>query len=654
MSRITDLQNFLKGVGKIGSCSCRISQRDLNNIFEHAHIKPVAHQAIKIILDSQNQNEATRQKKGISYSQVVENLPMVMEGIQIYSSAVLGLPSVTSKIKKYTTTENIQLSGVEIDGGKFILKVNPDVTALDLLDVDLTNEELLRKKIFNKVENFENPDFGNNVETIVNISEAKTNLNETIASKQISVVKGQTKNPLKLSSSARERSVPSTRMSRVASFASLGVGLGLGVVAEGARRAVGVSKGTSTGAKLDGSLILNEANAERIVATLCRVRGAALKMGQILSIQDGAVIGPELQRIFDRVRESADFMPEWQLERVMLAELGQDWREKFREFQVQPFAAASIGQVHHAVLHDGSEVAVKVQYPGVAKSIDSDIRNLMSLISVMAILPEGLFIDNIAKHMKVELGQECDYLREAECGETMGTLLAQYPEYYVPTVHKQLCSTQVLTTQYITGLTIDNCVSLPQVTRNYIAESILKLVFRELFLHRYMQTDPNWANFLYNPQTNKIGLLDFGATREFRPEFVNTYFKIIDCAAAKDRDGVLNFSRQLGFLTGYESQVMNDAHVDSVMLLAVPFHENGPYNFGNQTITHEIQDLSAVMLKERLCPPPPEVYSLHRKLSGLFLLAGKLDSQFNCFVIWQEIRDKFRPFYVDSTVSSTS
>jgi len=110
------------------------------------------------------------------------------------------------------------------------------------------------------------------------------------------------------------------------------------------------------------------------------------------------------------------------------------------------------GQVHHAVLHDGSEVAVKVQYPGVAKSIDSDIRNLMSLISVMAILPEGLFIDNIAKHMKVELGQECDYLREAGCGEIMGSLLAQYTEYCVPTVHKQLCSTQVLTTQYITGI----------------------------------------------------------------------------------------------------------------------------------------------------------------------------------------------------------
>jgi len=446
MSRIIDLQKFLKGIGKIGSCSCRITQRDLNIMFDNAYIKPVAQQAMKIILDSQKPSKG-RQNKGTSYSQAVENLPLVLEGIQIYASAVIGLPSMDSRFSRNSKTENLDIDSVENGGKQFVFKFDPDVTALDLLDVDLTNEELLRRKIFQKieVETVEKQVLSNNVVELVNLSESKP-INEK------NYVEGEFKKPLRISSSAKERSVPSTRISRVLSFASLGVGLGFGVVAEGARRAVGVSKVTSSGAKLDGSLILNEANAERIVATLCRVRGAALKMGQILSIQDGAVIGPELQKIFDRVRESADFMPEWQLEKVMIAELGPGWKDKFRNFQVQPFAAASIGQVHHAVLHDGSEVAVKVQYPGVAKSIDSDIRNLMSLISVMAILPEGLFIDNIAKHMKVELGQECDYLREAGCGEIMGSLLAQYTEYCVPTVHKQLCSTQVLTTQYITGI----------------------------------------------------------------------------------------------------------------------------------------------------------------------------------------------------------
>ena len=113
--------------------------------------------------------------------------------------------------------------------------------------------------------------------------------------------------------------------------------------------------------------------------------------------------------------------------------------------------------------------------------------------------------------------------------------------------------------------------------------------FRELFLHRYMQTDPNWANFLFNPETNKIGLLDFGATREFGVDFVNTYFKIIDAAARKDRESVLKWSREIGFLTGSESKAMNEAHVNSVMLLAVPFHNDAIFDFGKQTITQEIQ-----------------------------------------------------------------
>ena len=627
MSRLTDLQAVLRGLGKIGSCSCQTNVRDFKNLYENTYIKPVVQQAVKIVLNikdpvqearnkSQVKTESVRERsKGLSLKKTVDNLPLVLEGMGIFANVIMkGNAGVNSPAGSKGATNQRESSQAEI--------LNSEVSSLDLLEYDLTNQQLLREKIFIKPEALsDNP-----------VKPAPPP--ETSQSERPPVSPGV---DTKLSSAARERRVPASRVSRVASFASLGVGLGLGVVAEASRRAVGVSQSSS-------SLVLSEANAERMVATLCRVRGAALKLGQILSIQDGSVVGPEVQRIFDRVRESADFMPEWQLERVMVGELGPDWRERFHQFTIRPLAAASIGQVHQARLHDGTEVAVKVQYPGVAKSIDSDIRNLLSLVSVMAVLPEGLFLDKIGNHMKQELAEECDYRREADCGSRMKSVLAQYPEYQVPAVFPDLSSGQVLTTEFLTGLTIDRCLSLPQHTRNFIAESILKLVFRELFLHRLMQTDPNWANFLFNPRTNKIGLLDFGATREFRPGFVNTYFNIINSAVEKDREAVLEYSRELGFLTGYESKTMNEAHVDSVMLLARPFHENRKFSFGDQTITQEIQELSGVMIRERLCPPPTEVYSLHRKLSGLFLLAGKLDSEFNCFVIWRDIRARFRPF----------
>ncbi|KAL6470874.1 hypothetical protein MHYP_G00195240 [Metynnis hypsauchen] len=163
----------------------------------------------------------------------------------------------------------------------------------------------------------------------------------------------------KLSERARERKVPATQMSRLVNFGGLAVGLGLGAIAEVAKQSFG-GKRSDAGSVLDSPL-LSEANAERIVDTLCKVRGAALKLGQMLSIQDNSFISPQLQKIFERVRQSADFMPAWQMNKVLDEELGCSWREKLLSFQDKPFAAASIGQVHHAVLPDGREVAMKIQ-----------------------------------------------------------------------------------------------------------------------------------------------------------------------------------------------------------------------------------------------------------------------------------------------------
>lgn len=135
--------------------------------------------------------------------------------------------------------------------------------------------------------------------------------------------------------------MPSTRLQRMVSFGTLGVGLGIGTLAEYSRRTLGL-KTDSVGETLD-SMFLTKANAERIVSTLCKVRGAALKIGQILSIQDNSVISPELQKAFERVRQSADFMPTWQVEKVLAKELGSDWRSRVATFDEKPFAAASIG-----------------------------------------------------------------------------------------------------------------------------------------------------------------------------------------------------------------------------------------------------------------------------------------------------------------------
>lgn len=254
---------------------------------------------------------------------------------------------------------------------------------------------------------------------------------------------------------AKQRKVPSTRIGRMASFGTLFAGLGIGTVNELAKGALGL--GGSTDAK---SALFSEKNAERIVDTLCRVRGAALKLGQILSIQDSEIVSPHLVKAFDRVRQAADYMPDWQVEKVMKRDLGNDWESKFKTFEKRPFAAASIGQVHRAVLHDGMQVALKIQYPGVAQSIESDIDNLVGMLKIWNVFPPGIFIDNIVKVAKRELVWEVDYLREANYTEKFGELVAKYKEYKVPNVIRNLTTTNVITTELVPGMALDKCLEL--------------------------------------------------------------------------------------------------------------------------------------------------------------------------------------------------
>uniref|UniRef100_A0A914VHS4 ABC1 atypical kinase-like domain-containing protein n=1 Tax=Plectus sambesii TaxID=2011161 RepID=A0A914VHS4_9BILA len=458
--------------------------------------------------------------------------------------------------------------------------------------------------------------------------------------------------PQQLSERSNERAVPSSRIARAASFGSLAFGLGAGAVAEFTRRTfdfTGLTKSSDTVMETvmgKSNVFLTPANVERIVQTLCKVRGAALKLGQMLSIQDSTLINPALLEILERVRYSADFMPLRQVQKVLRQEFGDDWRDKVAEFDEKPFAAASIGQVHRAVLHDGREVAVKIQYPGVADGIDSDIDNLVSVLSFGGLFPKGMFLEQFVKVTRAELKLECDYEREARAMQQFRQLILDDKHYYVPQVIPELTSKRVLTAELISGVPVDKCTDQPQAVRDYIATKFIELCLKEIFQWRFMQTDPNWSNFFFgrHPTTGewRLVLLDFGAARSFSKKFVDQYMNIIKAAYDKDEQKMLEYSRNIGFLTGYESKVMERAHCDAILIMGETLASDAPYDFSQQNVTKRIHHLIPVMLEHRLTPPPEEIYSLHRKLSGSYLLATKLKANVACGPLFSEIHANYK------------
>lgn len=373
---------------------------------------------------------------------------------------------------------------------------------------------------------------------------------------------------------------------------------------------------------------LRSERARRLARRLSRLRGAAMKLGQLLSLESVDLLPAALADALAVLRASADAMPTTQLRRVIGREYGKGWEARFHSFEWEPVAAASIGQVHAAVARDGRRLALKVQYPGIARSIDSDVDNVAALLRIADLLPVALDVSGLVAEAKRQLHREADYCLEAASLRRYRALVADAPVLFVPAPHDDLTTRRVLAMDFVDGEPIESLGArgVSQTRRDAAGRALERLVFRELFEFRFMQTDPNFANYRIDPQTDRIGLLDFGSTREIDAALAEKYARICRAILAGDRPAVRAGAVDIGYLRPDESDERAAGVVDLILLVCEPLRRPGPYDFGRSQLPARVRDLGIDLAFRRgfLRAPPAETMFLHRKLVGSFLLCARI------------------------------
>ncbi|MFZ3582225.1 ABC1 kinase family protein [Loktanella sp. DJP18] len=376
-------------------------------------------------------------------------------------------------------------------------------------------------------------------------------------------------------------------------------------------------------------LLLTPSNLTRIADQLAKMRGAAMKVGQLMSMDTGDVLPPELAQIMARLRDDAHVMPPAQLRRVLDAQWPKGWLAQFRTFDVRPIAAASIGQVHRAVLRDGTDLAIKVQYPGISRSIDSDIANVGSLIALSGLLPKGLDLAPYLAQASAQLHEETDYVREAAQLTRSAALLSGSPQFVVPQVHAALSTPQILAMTYLPGTPIEAAAEADPDTRNRIVRDLIALTLREVFDFGYMQTDPNFANFREQRDRGRIALLDFGAARDLDPRVTGLYRDLLHAGLRDDATALTAIANRIGFIGSDTAPRHSAAIVHMMQQVFAALRTPGPFDFTDTALSRQLQRDGMALAEDGLVPPPLpiDVLLLQRKFGGIFLLASRLGAQ---------------------------
>jgi predicted unusual protein kinase regulating ubiquinone biosynthesis (AarF/ABC1/UbiB family) len=292
--------------------------------------------------------------------------------------------------------------------------------------------------------------------------------------------------------------------------------------------------------------------ALRMSSVLGEMKGAAMKIGQMASFIDIDFLPPEYREIYQehlaKLRTKAPPMP-WKKVRQVLAEEydNEPLEEIFTFFEQEAFAAASIGQVHRATLRDGTEVAVKVQYPGIADALESDMANAGILVRLAKALAPGLDAKSVAEELRERVLEELDYEYEAQNQRTFARAYDGHPFIYVPRVHSRLSRRRILVSDYVEGLDFEQVKLLDQDERDIFGEIVFRFCFGSIYHLQHFNADTHPGNYVLM-EDGRVAFLDFGMTKRLSPEQIQLEQSAVDAAGRDDAEALRRALHDLGFV----------------------------------------------------------------------------------------------------------
>ncbi len=394
------------------------------------------------------------------------------------------------------------------------------------------------------------------------------------------------------------------------------------------------------------AIIADQANY--LVKEISKLKGSVVKIGQMMALYGEYFLPPEVNDALHTLEDETVAMAWPGIGTALTRELGE---EKMAQLEIDPvpLAAASMGQVHRARRKsDGAELCIKVQYPGVADSIDGDFNAIIRLLNLAKLIPASDEIKKWMKEIRSALYKEVDYLHEAEKTERVKQRLADDPRFIVPKVYREYTTKSVLTTSYEPGLAVTHrqVEEISLTRRSRLGQAMLSLLLTELYQWGDIQTDPNYGNYRIRldprGQHDKLVLLDFGAMHSFPAEFLDPLCGMIDAAHKRDAEGFLENAYKLEFMKPDYPKTVLENFAELGLTLVEPLSKDhkhtppyalnahGEYCWRQSKLPKRAAMLAGkASLTTYFTLPPTEFMFINRKLVGVYTFIRTLRAEFN-------------------------